>query len=422
MSTEQRLLIVDDDERICRSIERVAVNSGIDVVTLSNPENFEETYNSISPSLLFLDLNMPNIDGIQLLQKLKSAKSFPNIYIMSGVDPAVVATTQRIANWEGVPIKGIMTKPLDWAKILEIFSNTKHANFGKTNHSDFDKFDKDIANNPKITYSEVDLDLAIKKNQISVNYQPKIDLLSGKLLGVEALARWTHPKLGNIPPSNFIQFAEQSGLIKKLTFCVFSYAIADYMMLKGRLGEINLALNLSNKLLDDPDIADELEDLFCNANISAKNISLEITETAYCENEVRAMENLSRLRMKGFGLSIDDYGTGDSSLNKLLNIPFSELKIDRQFVKDLLEDGKAKIMVESALELAKNLDLKSVAEGIEDNETMRWLMQKGCDVGQGYHISPPLSAIRLIKWFYEKAEKDAEYKSLEDHTLLSRIN
>lgn len=416
-----RLLIVDDEEKLCRTIKRVADKSGIESRILDDLGSFTEVIREYEPTLIFLDLNMPKIDGIQLLLQLKNVSQVPDIYLISGVDPSVIATASRIAKSHGFFIKGMFTKPLDWSKILDVFSKQQvipidnksdaitHANthVSSTNVSK----DKLI---PRI--SVFDLDYAIKNNQIYLEYQPKIALGSGKIVGVEALARWTHPKYGNISPMIFIPFAEKNNQIAKLTFFLISYAIADYRLLERKLGKIKLSLNISALLLNDIDLPDKLLAIFEKSSISTENIILEITETENSDENSSNMEVLSRLRIKGFTLSIDDYGTGYASLSKLLSYPFSELKIDRKFIKSLHDDKDSKILVESTIEMANKFNLNTVAEGIEDSETLQWLIKKGCTEGQGYHLCSPKTAIGLIQWHLDNS-LDTHIKSSENQEI-----
>ena len=407
-NNECRLLIVDDEEKLCRTIKRVADKSGIESRILDDLGSFTEVISEYEPNLIFLDLNMPKIDGIQLLLQLKNVSQVPDIYLISGVDPSVLATASRIAKSHGLSIKGMLTKPLDWSKILEIFSkepvspidNKSYAN----SHVNSLNINTGISEDKVIPgISVFDLDYAIKNNQIYLEYQPKIALGSGKIVGVEALARWTHPKYGNIPPVVFIPFAEKNNQIAKLTFFLISYAIADYSLLERKLGKIKLSLNISALLLDDIELPEKLHAIFQKSSISTENIILEITETENTDENSSTMEVLSRLRIKGFTLSIDDYGTGYASLSKLLSYPFSELKIDRKFIMSLLDDNDSKILVQSTIEMANRFNLKTVAEGIEDSETLQWLIQKGCTEGQGYHLCKPKTAIGLIQWHLENS-------------------
>ena len=404
-NNQHKLLIVDDDARICKLIARTAVKSGVKVMSLTDPSAFHPTIDSFKPTIVFLDLNMPEIDGIQILMSLKEAKVTPQIYIMSGVDPAILASTYRLAVKNGVKISGLLTKPLDWLRITKILSSPDtppHANTDVKSKAPVATVDSTLN---EIKISKFDVSQGIHQSQFFMDYQPKIALDSGKVIGVEALARWVHPDMGNIPPTVFIPFAEENDLIWHLTYSLITYAIFDFRLLQKTLGDFKLAINISVKLLEDSQLPEKLTDLFETAGIPTKKVILEITETLDTDETILSMEILSRFRIKGFNLSIDDFGTGYASLSKLLTYPFTELKIDKQFTMGIKNDKDSRIILESTIDMAKRFNLDIVAEGIEDSETLRWLIDKGCSEGQGYYLCPPMSPIKLIQWYQDNMLK-----------------
>ena len=409
-----KAMVMDDDPRVCRALSRVITKSGFDAITLSDPQKFMATLAKEKPDLLFLDLNMPNVDGVKLLSDIPL--DFPiAVHIISGVDPSVLASTYKMDRARNGLVKGVITKPFDWSKIIELLVSAKveleSAGFLRNSALSPNAYPK-----PAIPITEKDLDNAIKNLQIKMNYQPKIALDTGKIVGVEALARWIHPTFGNVPPMLFIPFAESSGQILELTKYLFNYAISDFSILKKRFGEdLKLAFNVSACILGESTLPDILEQCVEKHSLQAGSIILEVTETASSQDKVKTMEILSRFRIKGFELSMDDFGTGYSTLLQLLDYPFSELKIDRSFIIGLQDnkDSESRIIVESTLKLAEKFGLKTVAEGIEDSETLKWLATHGCREGQGYFISKPQSIINLLKWYDEYTEK--KRKESETH-------
>ena len=243
-----------------------------------------------------------------------------------------------------------------------------------------------------------DLKHAIDDNQLELHFQPKLDLKTGVTTHAEALVRWQHPHLGMIPPDNFIHIAEQTGQINALTQWVFKTAV-NQLILWHELGiDINVAVNISAENLKDknfyPFICNTVED----AGVSAEKITLEVTESAVVDDPDAAIALLSRFKSAGMKISIDDYGTGYSSLAQLKQLPVHELKIDKSFVQRLQTDEDDQIIVRSTIELAHNMGLTVVAEGIEDEYSLKWLAQNGCELAQGYFISRPQPVDKLTPW------------------------
>lgn len=243
-----------------------------------------------------------------------------------------------------------------------------------------------------------DLSTAIEENQLVLYYQPKVTLTNNMTETVEALVRWLHPQLGMIPPDKFISIAEKTGLINPLTDWVLKEAINQYSIWKEKNISLVIAVNISAENLKATDFYSKVCTMFEDANIPMEAIMLEITESAVVDNPEEAIGLLQRFRNSGFKLSIDDYGTGYSSLAQLKDLPVDELKIDMSFVKRLPNDQGDKIIVHSTIELAHNMGLTVVAEGVENQEAMSWLKSKGCERVQGYHISRPVPASELESW------------------------
>lgn len=252
---------------------------------------------------------------------------------------------------------------------------------------------------PSIT--EERLSKAIAEHELTIHFQPKISAVDLSLLGVEALVRW-QPKEGQmIYPDNFIPLAEQTGLIDPLTFWVIENSLKQKKIWEENKLNFSIAINLSSKLLNYIDLPDKIEKIAKQYQISPKNICLEVTETAMYKESKIAMDVLTRLGIKGFKISIDDFGTGFSSLVQLHKMPFDELKIDKSFVINALSDPDAWIIIKSIVDLGHNLKLLVVAEGVENVEIAKKLKDIHCDVLQGYYISRPISADNLLTWINE---------------------
>lgn len=236
-----------------------------------------------------------------------------------------------------------------------------------------------------------ELDLAIQAGQIRADLQPKVNLRTGSVTGAEALARWTHPIRGSISPDEFVKAAEDGGRIKELTIAVMHSALSSSRQAISDDPSFTISVNISPSLLTDPTLCGSISSLLALYQIDPANLILEVTENiAFAENDV-ANKCMHELVGMGIQLSIDDYGTGNSTLAYLRNIPAGELKIDQKFVSDIMSSGEDETLVQSTIQLAHELNMIVVAEGVEDSRTLEKLRQMGCDVGQGYLISRPLT-------------------------------
>ena len=242
-----------------------------------------------------------------------------------------------------------------------------------------------------------DLRDAVASNGLKVFYQPKVDLRTGKVTGVEALARWEHPELGPIPPDEFIPLAEHSTLISPLTMLVLRTALADGERWKATHRHFSVAVNISTRSLLDPGFVDEVARALALVEIPASSLTLEITETSLMVDPERAIAALHRLRAVGVRLSVDDLGTGYSSLAYLQRLPVDEVKIDRSFLAQFA-DPSARAVVGAVVELGHRLGNEVVAEGVEDEEAFEVLRELGCDHAQGYWVARPMPADQLTRF------------------------
>jgi diguanylate cyclase (GGDEF)-like protein len=239
---------------------------------------------------------------------------------------------------------------------------------------------------------------AIETEQLFLQYQPKACLKTGGVVGAEALLRWRHPKNGVIPPDDFIWLAENTGLIKPLTHWVLVTALRQYPALAGQLPgkAVRVAVNLSVRSLHDPHLPGQVAELLKEAGVAPGSLELEITESAIMVDPLRAMETLKALNRMGVFLSIDDFGTGFSSMEYIQKLPVTEIKIDKSFVIDMATNDNDAMIVRSIIELGHNLGLKVVAEGVENQTVLQRLTALGCDYAQGFYIGRP-SAIEQFK-------------------------
>lgn len=281
--------------------------------------------------------------------------------------------------------------------------------FARKNNNFFQIFHQDLSVNSIERLNLInDLKHAIQDDQLELFYQPKLSLKSGFTTHMEALVRWQHPNLGMIPPDNFIHLAEQTGQINALTNWVLTEALNQSKEWEKQNIDVNIAVNISAENLKEPNFYQFVCESLMVSNVSPEKVTLEITESAVVEDPKSAIFLLRKFKKKGFKISIDDYGTGYSSLAQLKQLPVHELKIDKSFVQKLKDNEDDQIIVRSTIELAHNMGLSVVAEGIEDKFALNWLAQHGCELGQGYFISRPQPVDIITKWLKEETKHDFE--------------
>lgn len=256
-----------------------------------------------------------------------------------------------------------------------------------------------------------ELDAAIACEQLWLAYQPKLDLRTGDIAGVEALVRWNHPERGALPPDRFIPLIEEQGRAGDLTLYVMEKALAEGLRWERDGHPLSIAVNVSATLLHDESFMHRLGQVLGESGFPTERLILEVTESAAMADPQAAVTALQRWRGLGVGISIDDYGTGQSSLNYLQKLPATEIKIDKSFVQNIVEDGRDAIMVRSTIAMAHELGLKVIAEGIEDLSCLALLREMGCDFGQGYHIGRPMAGDALLNMVTASRAPQLEHRS-----------
>jgi diguanylate cyclase (GGDEF)-like protein len=239
---------------------------------------------------------------------------------------------------------------------------------------------------------------ALENDELMLYFQPQLDLQSNTLCGMEALIRWNSPTYGFVPPDEFIPLAENSGLILPLTLWTFNTAMRQCKWLGTNQVDVAVSINLSASVLYLPDLVEHVTTAMKIWDIPADRLVLEITESAFMKEPEKSLDSLKRLHETGISLSIDDFGTGYSSMAYLSRLPIRELKIDKSFVMNMMKSDEDHKIVRSIIELAHNLDLTVVAEGVEDNETLEKLISLGCDRGQGYYFGRPMPIEEFREW------------------------
>jgi EAL domain-containing protein (putative c-di-GMP-specific phosphodiesterase class I)/CheY-like chemotaxis protein len=349
------------------------------------------------PAVMLLDLEMPVMDGIEVLQKLAQLPCKPAVVLASSSDEVLISAVATMAEALGINLLGAFRKPVNPVELADAL-NSYNAGICPLDQV-----------RPPIETDVDQLKTALDRAKIQVYYQPKIDLESMKVAGVEALARWKNQQGDWIPPSVFIPLAEDHGLIGDLTLSVLDQVLQD-MNGWWELGQyIPVAINLSAKSLAEFNLANEIIQRVIRQGIPAHFITFEITESALVIDLPSALATISRLRLKGFGISIDDYGTGFSSMQQLSRFPFSELKIDRSFIQGAPARQYIRNILKSAIEMGERLGITTVAEGVETEAELHLLKSLGCKQAQGFLLARPMPGRELMGW----VEQDLQRK----HTI-----
>jgi EAL domain-containing protein (putative c-di-GMP-specific phosphodiesterase class I) len=335
--------------------------------------------------IVITDLDMEGMDGMEFVRHLGESGALTSIILASALDRKLLASIATMAEAYGIQLLGVVEKPLTPRKLLPLIRLHRP---GAT---------KPFAQ-PARDFTLDELAAALCSDEVEPYFQPKIDLSSGAVTGAEALARWLHPSLGPILPVRFIEAMEAGRLIDELTCIMLKKSAAACRVWRAGGLNASVSVNLSVASLADVDIADRVTELVRSEGLDPVHMILEVTESGATTDIGKALENLARLRMKGFGLSIDDYGTGYSSMQQLTRIAFTELKIDRYFVMNARRDPTARVILESSLRMAKKLGIASVAEGVETRSDLDLLKRLHCDMAQGYFIARPLRLTDFLAW------------------------
>ncbi|NML59564.1 EAL domain-containing response regulator [Massilia sp. RP-1-19] len=396
-----RLLILDDDESIARTVALIAGSGGAQSRVCTDAHEFLDLARSWNPSHLFVDLQMPQMDGLQVLSELASRGCPARIIISSGVGARVLEAAVLSAKELGLDVCGMLPKPF---RLNELRALLFDAGGAPAKAADA----RGPSPSPVFMPAAADLEVALAQKNLFVVYQPKIHCSTGRVSGLEALVRWQHPDHGLVTPDRFIPLAEGAGLIDGITLAVLNDALpwfAKWSSDYEELGELTLSINISARSLGRPELIDTIVALCERSGVSPSKLIFELTETAAMDEPVAALTLLTRLRVHGFMLSLDDFGTGYSSMLQLVRLPFSELKIDRSFVASAATSQESRAVIRCITDLGRSLGMKTTAEGVEDSATHTYLQEIGCDLAQGYLFSRPLTPMLLANWMDKHLEK-----------------
>lgn len=340
--------------------------------------------------ICFIDLNMPGMDGMELIRHMSKSDNPVSIILASALDPSLVFSVKTMSQAYGVNLLGTIEKPAT-PENLEVLI--------KLYVPPHERKIKSGLKSPLFTFE--DIMEGLDRDQFEPYFQPKVELSSGKVTGAEAFVRWNHPQYGLISPAAFIPVLEENASVNALTWAVIKKSAAACRSWHEQGFPISVSINLASAPLTEPTFAEQVADCIAAFEIAPEFFTFEITEAATKTDAPIFLENLARLRMKGFVLAVDDYGTGDASMQHHLRIPFSELKIDRSFVVGAAQNQTIGIALGSSLELARKLNRDSTAVGVETREDWDFLVNLGCSHAQGYFIAKPMEGHVLPAWMEE---------------------
>jgi EAL domain-containing protein (putative c-di-GMP-specific phosphodiesterase class I)/CheY-like chemotaxis protein len=371
------LAAFDDDPQILEIVSRIAEQAGYQPVFDTQPDRLLAALAEHQPRLIVLDLQMPRMDGIQVLRALADLDLNAGIVLLTGMDERTMAAAEGYAQARGLNMVATLQKPFVPEDLLQILRE---------------------AGDSLAELTPENLRDAIINEELVVYYQPTIRRFadgSWDIAAMEALLRWNHPTKGLLSPDCFIELGETHGLGRAMTDFVIQRGIEQLKGWKLLRMNLGLRINISAGLIADLDFPDRLEATLAAHDIDPSLLTLELTETAMLGQNADMFDIMTRLRVKNVNLAIDDFGIGYSSLTQLFAMPFNEMKIDKSLMMRTPQSKEASIMVAALVDLAHKLNLTVCAEGVETEEALRYLASIGCDSAQGFFISQPIPAARV---------------------------
>ena len=380
-----RVLVVDKEPIQRMILARCVEMLGWQADIADNSGEAVDKFAARRHNVVVIDLALGQPGVMRLLRNLRRGHVDPALIFVSGTADAVQADSLQSARDFGLRVAGILARPIDPYRLHALLlSNPPHPRSAKRLTTSYP--------------TAQELDQALRDGELHTKYQPKTDLATGEIVGVEALARWHSPTLGVIPPDLFVPVAEQSDLIRRLTFRILEDAIVACRQWREIRPDCSVAVNLSPRVLADPALLPMVESILNENCLPAGALIAEVTESTLISSPPAATELLTRLSTKGVRVSIDSFGTGYTSFASLLRMPFAELKIDRSFIGVCRTDPDAWKLVRATVALARQLGMNVVAEGIETEAVSDRLRDVGCDVGQGWYFGRPMQSDALLRW------------------------
>ncbi|MEM7299830.1 MAG: EAL domain-containing response regulator [Pseudomonadota bacterium] len=387
------VLLIDDDPVQIAILEAYLQSVGAEKVHEAN--NGREALSKLEQlgdaiDLILCDLKMPEMDGIEFLRHASEAGFSGPIGILSGVDNFLIESAHKLAKIHKLNVLGSLKKPVSREGLDDLLFSEAPDESDTTPQAGF-PIDRGILHD------------AIERHDIVPHFQPKVCTKTGMIVGAEALARWRHPTLGMISPGSFIPLAELCDLAMPLTQSIVSQVIDAATQCHNAGLDLKFSFNVAPQLLSNLQLLDTFLQRLKLAGLETNRFVVEVTETGILKADAATMEILARLRIKDVGISIDDFGTGFANVETLRQFPYSELKIDQSFIRGATHDAFCKASVEASVNLAKQLDLKMVAEGVETVDQWDMVSNYGIDEVQGFLISAALPVDDFIAFCRENA-------------------
>lgn len=383
---ELSVTIVDDEEFMLDLFRTMLLEMGVESVqSFTSARRALETIQINDENQVVLcDLNMPDMDGVEFLRHLAKRDFLGSIVLLSGEDPRTLQTVQNLVHAHKLRLLGAVRKPVDkqslWRLLNSIFPY------------------KENIRSREMSISVEELCEGIADDAIVPFFQPQVDINTNNVVGVEALARWRHPSYGIVGPDAFISVAEKSGMIVGLTDSMFRKSMPCWHDWHRDGFDLTISMNISMDCLSRIDFPEQLLADVESFNIPMERLMLEITESRLMQDIAISLDVLTRLCLKRVRLSIDDFGTAYSNMEKLQMLPFSELKIDRAFVNGASNNPSIRAIQESSAALGKQLNMQIVAEGVESQADWDCVADTGCNLVQGFFVARPMPSEELIDW------------------------
>ncbi|MBF0266398.1 MAG: EAL domain-containing protein, partial [Gammaproteobacteria bacterium] len=390
-NSQLNVLVIDDDDFFLKQI-KVSL-SELSIVNASFVTNANKALDLINQqcehyNIIICDLNMPELDGISFIRLLSTMDYHGNIILMSGEDKKILNAVENLAHSIQLNLLGSLSKPFTREQISTLI-----------NKIDINQPEKKKQTRAKIeSFSVEKIRQGLQNNELTAYFQPKIELKNMHVKSFEALARWKNDDGSIFPPVYFIQVAEDNNLIDPITDIIFEIAVKQLSSWLQAGHDLSIAVNFSMYSIARTELPEKLEKMCQQAGVSCDKVIIEVTESGIVEDQHIIIEVLSRLRLKGFQLSIDDYGTGYSTIEQLQKLPFNEIKLDRSYVANSANNKESYAILSSSIDLATKLSMSIVSEGVETEEDLQVVKDLGSNYAQGYFIAKPLAQNDVLTW------------------------
>lgn len=396
--SELRFLVLEDHAFQCgvavRALQRIGFLQVLRAADGSEALSLLCRHGAVDIALC--DLRMIGMDGLMFLRKAGEAGLVRAVVIVSDLEPDLRRVVERILVLHGLQLLGSVEKPLRLGPLKRILDQYHELSKSFVGHSPLHLAQP----------SEAEVRLGFERQEFRAYFQPKVQLQTGESIGAEVFVRWVRDGGSVLAPSVFLPVLERCGLLDAMFAELLHQGLAAQRLVQSRGCHFHLAFNLDISQMHDPELANTIRLGLQRHELSAHGLIFEMAERALVKASAASLENMVRLRMMGCGLSIDDFGIGYSSLGRLCQMPFSEIKLDAGLVRNMVQEDRYRTVISSTLKLARDLDMSVVAKGIETEEQLNCISAMGCDIGQGYYFARPLSSVELMVWLFDKCQSD----------------